>query len=277
MLRQSYHILSDLHLEQRQKINTLQQFVDTYKQIGRKGYNINDQLNKQRILILAGDIGYPTDKNYWTFLEDCSNRYKHVICVAGNHEYYNEYNNMDQIDDLIRTKSQELFDLNGNFHYLNNSTITIDGVKYIGSTLWSNLDSTRKKDITHGLNDFYSIQMNFCKRFTFDDYQKRHQRDLLWLQNELNQTVSTNTTNFVVITHHLPSEQLIHTKYKSHPINSAFFTNLDHVIKGKLWIAGHTHTPMTKIIGSTKVIVNPFGYASECLYGGIEECTIEFD
>jgi len=275
--KQTYHIISDLHLEFRQKITSLSQFANTYKQLGRNGYNVKDPENKNKNLILAGDIGYPSLPNYWLFLRDCANIYKNVICVPGNHEYYDGENyNIDQTNEIISTKSQEIFNDTKNFYYLNNNTIIIDGVKYIGSTLWSNLDSKNKKYITTGLNDFNYIKMKLCKNFTFDNYVQFHQRDLNWLTNEINNTI-LETDNFVVITHHLPSFQLVHSKYINSPINSAFSSNLDHIIKGKLFIAGHTHTAITKIINNVLVVVNPFGYANECLYSGMNETTIEFD
>lgn len=280
MFRQAYHILSDLHLEHRPKITSLVQFANTYKQLGRKGYNPNDSSNKNKIFIIAGDIGWATNENYWTFLHDCALRYKHVICVPGNHEYYDENYNVDQTNELIAKKSQEIFDETGNFHYLNNSTVTLDGIKYIGTTLWSKLDSTHRKDIVYSLNDFNFIKMKLCKNFTFDKYNEFHQRDLNWLETELNKTKLDGISNFVVITHHLPSNQLIHPKYKMPPynfINSAFSTNLDHIISGKLWISGHTHSPIEKIINGTQIIVNPFGNANECLYAEIKETTVDFD
>jgi predicted MPP superfamily phosphohydrolase len=280
MFRQAYHILSDLHLEHRPKITSLVQFANTYKQLGRKGYNVNDQENKNRILILAGDIGWATEKNYWLFLKDCANRYKHVICIPGNHEYYDENYNVDQTNELIAQKSKEINDETGNFHYLINNTVTLDGVKYIGTTLWSQLDSSHKRDIVSGLNDFNYIKMKFCKNLTFEQYNEFHRRDLDWLLGEIHKTILETNPNFVVITHHLPSDQLVHPKYKNPPyntINSAFSTNLDHIIQGKLWIAGHTHIPMIKVINGTPIVVNPFGYANECLYAGMNETIIEFE
>ena len=35
----------------------------------KKNYDIESKHNSK--LLLAGDIGYPTDSNYWKFLESC--------------------------------------------------------------------------------------------------------------------------------------------------------------------------------------------------------------
>lgn len=280
MFKQVYHILSDLHLEMRPKITSFVKFIDTYKQFTRNGYDINDIENKNKILILAGDIGYPTQDNYWLFLNDCARIYKHVICIPGNHEYYVENYNINQINEIITKKTNEIYQIKNNFHYLNNNTVTIDNVKYIGSTLWSQLDKNYKSKIISGLNDFNYITTESDKLLTFEKYNQFHKRDLEWLQNEISKTKSDNNSNFIVITHHLPSNQLIHPKYKMLPysnINSAFATNLDSIIQGKLWIGGHTHSPIITTINQTQIVVNPFGYANECLYAKINETIIEFD
>lgn len=274
MFKQTYHILSDIHLEHNSQITSLKSLINVHKQLKRNGYSPSDPQNASKILIMAGDIGYPTDEHYWLFLRDCANIYKHVICIPGNHEYYNQYFNIDQINSIIQQKSLEIFNDNHNFHYLNNSCVTLNGIKYIGTTLWSQLNPIFKRDIVLQLNDFNYIKLKHLKKLTFDEYNNLHQRDLAWLTNEIE---TTENSNFVVITHHLPSSKLNHPKYKNSTINSAFSTNLDHLIKSKLWIAGHTHTHITKLINNTNIVVNPLGYINECKYCQIYEITIDFD
>jgi predicted phosphodiesterase len=71
-------IASDLHLEFYKYIN-LSDFFDI------------SSINESITLILAGDIGYPYHNNYETFLSECSKLFKHIILIAGNHEYYCGY------------------------------------------------------------------------------------------------------------------------------------------------------------------------------------------
>lgn len=48
--------------------------------------------NKCDVLVLAGDIGNPfkQDNSYRRFLEACTEKAKHTLVVAGNHEYYQD-------------------------------------------------------------------------------------------------------------------------------------------------------------------------------------------
>ena len=40
------------------------------------------------ILCLAGDIGCPESRLYFTFLAYCSPLFKYIFIITGNHEYY---------------------------------------------------------------------------------------------------------------------------------------------------------------------------------------------
>ena len=78
------------------------------------------------ILIHAGDFdiynGWHFDKLcYW--LNEMSKKYKHVIWIAGNHDFYfqGKFNEEIQIQ------------LPYNVHYLMNSSVTIEGIKIWGS------------------------------------------------------------------------------------------------------------------------------------------------
>lgn len=73
-----FQIASDLHLEFYKNIN-INDFFDISK------------IEEPTTLILAGDVGYPTHKNYEIFLSECSKIFKHIILIAGNHEYYSDY------------------------------------------------------------------------------------------------------------------------------------------------------------------------------------------
>lgn len=75
------------------------------------------------ILILAGDVGYPTLPLYWEFMKDVSRRYEHVLLVPGNHEYY--HNNaqiqkkrilsVSEMDELIQGQLAHLGLTNAHF------------------------------------------------------------------------------------------------------------------------------------------------------------------
>ena len=75
----------------------------------------------------------------------------------------------------------------------------------------------------------------------------------------------------IIITHHVPTNLLIHKRFIGHVANSAFQTNvLDQVpLKCvKMWICGHTHEYAdVQVKGQhsnhTTLLVNPVGYPRE--------------
>jgi hypothetical protein len=66
----------------------------------------------------------------------------------------------------------------------------------------------------------------------------------------------------------MPSEKLIHSKYKTWNMkkyNQWFCCNLEHLMnfKVKCWIYGHTHMQSECIINNVPLLCNPIGYPEE--------------
>src|SRR3989338_6804688 len=100
--------LSDLHLE----------FHSKYPLLPK---------SSAEILVLAGDIGYPSHKNWIDFLHYCKTQYKYVLYVAGNHEYYSRKKTYAAINQLIAESCARL-----GIIFLDNKSWIKDGVKFIG-------------------------------------------------------------------------------------------------------------------------------------------------
>jgi Icc-related predicted phosphoesterase len=71
---------------------------------------------------------------------------------------------------------------------------------------------------------------------------------------------------FVVVGHHAPSKQSTHPKYQNDQLmNGGYSSDLSEFILDhpqiKLWTHGHTHDPFDYMIGTTRVVCNPRGYA----------------
>ena len=71
---------------------------------------------------------------------------------------------------------------------------------------------------------------------------------------------------FVVVGHHTPSPFSVHPKYAHDTLmNGGYHTDLTEFILDrpqiKLWTHGHTHEEFDYMIGSTRVVCNPRGYA----------------
>ena len=104
------------------------------------------------VLVLAGDIHLGANALPW--IEQCAKEFKDVIYILGNHEYYGQKmwklpNNITaslagySMDDPkwpdaeTLPKPTKLFEPLTNVHFLDNECIEIDGVNFIGTTLWS--------------------------------------------------------------------------------------------------------------------------------------------
>lgn len=114
------------------------------------------------------------------FLESCCNKYAHVIFVTGNHEYYNDTLTESDINTLIETKEKPI-----NLHFLHKNKITINGVVFIGVTLWTKINRKYEKAIVTSMNNYYNILSNKRKTFTVNDSDALHVDQLNWLKQSI--------------------------------------------------------------------------------------------
>lgn len=209
------------------------------------------------VVVLAGDIGVGSGGIQWA-----ERRYPKVpvFYVPGNHEFYGR--DVRDTDRLFEAAS-------ANIHVLSDSTHEFDGVRFLGSTLWTDfklygegeawLSRRRARTL---IEDFVSIK-NGGRLFTPEDSVELHEASKAWLVSELEKDFNGPT---VVITHHLPASPSIAEKYKNDPLNPAFASRLEDIIdqhQPNLWIHGHTHVPCDYEIFGTRVVCNPRGYPSE--------------
>ena len=252
------------------KINYLS---DLHLEFYKKNFDYNKLFNFKEvgdIICLSGDIGYPEMQNYSDFIDFCSKYFKYVFVISGNHEYYSIYNNNKTIqntNELI----QSICEKYSNVHFLNNKTMYIEefDLHIIGSTLWVEIDDTF--DMSHSpSNDFKTIYYEYDdKKFRLNsDYvDLMYYQNVEFIEEELKKLKDTKS-KVLVITHHMPSYQLIHPKYIGSSINFLYTSNLDHLFKDykiDAWICGHSHSPNKIQINNTKVLLNPIGYPGEIL------------
>lgn len=240
--------LSDLHLE----------FYKSGQELFQK---LAPRLPQADVLVLAGDIGFAQTtssifprvdhrQNLIGLLRSFKTLYPDVVMICGNHEYYNTSNfDREACRNDVASACEE-----ARVHFLEKSTTTIKGVEFIGTTLWSKVDEKTSR----AMNDFHHACFRSRK-----DYLKEYLGSFRWLQARLQQPL---TGPRVVITHHLPSFQLIHPRYADSPINSGFATDIVDQMNFEnlpLWICGHTHMKAVVPYKNGKLVVNPVGYPDE--------------
>ena len=220
------------------------------------------------ILILAGDIlcvkhlksnGHSNDI-YRKFLDDCSKNFEHVLYVAGNHEFYSySY-------EKAQAKLRE--NLPDNIHFLQNDTLEIGGIHFIGFTFWTNYfneNPIEMWDAKSYMNDYKCIRIgaNFRKLQPYNILEEHH-KHLQYLKQKLEEL---KNERIFVITHHSPTLQSITEKYRKFPCNGSFCSDYDDLIirnpAVKNWAFGHLHTAFDFPIGSCRMTCNPRGYRGE--------------
>lgn len=250
---------------------------------------ITSKLNYPRIqstapyLALCGDIGYPLQNNYKEFLTYCSNLYKHIFLIAGNHEYYQlKYPplNMIEIEGVIKSNVYNL----PNIHYLQNRAVILDTENntvrefdkgryqrkdnnYIimGTTLWSHIPFEKENIVTKYVNDYKNIY-NLDINVNPSDINNLHKKACNWLKDNLFGLTKDDKT--IILTHHLPTHKLVSSKYKDNELNCCYATEVNIYNPSiKAWIAGHNHSSIKLQDGNTVYAINCMGYIKENVEG----------
>ena len=207
------------------------------------------------ILVLAGDIGYLGDDTYTThpFWDWASKNYQQVLVALGNHEFYKHY-------DLTTLSDGQVGEIRPNVHYYYNKVVRIEDIDFIISTLWSHIPQSEAAWTEHSVSDFYRIRYGE-HALSVADFNCEHQRCLSFLKQSVSES---DAPHKVVVTHHVPSSQLVAPEFLFSTINSAFMVNLSYYIESSAidyWIYGHSHCNIDKTIGSTRCVSNQFGYS----------------
>lgn len=204
------------------------------------------------VLIVAGDLTTAHPKHMYSHLPWLGELdFEHVIYICGNHEFYN--GNIDDVHKDIKDFINS--SLSKNVHFLENSSIEINGLTFHGCTFWTDLNKINPMDkfyIQYGMSDFLAI-----KGFNVDKWYEYHIKSARYLTENIKK-------GDIVITHHAPSLQSIDkSNFTDRKLDGAFCSDYDHLIIEKdpgAWIHGHTHKTQNYMIGNTKILCNPRGY-----------------
>jgi len=217
-------------------------------------------------LALCGDIGIPDFKNYEKFISWCAYRWNKIFVIAGNHEYYN-FNCPNKTDmESKKAMIQRACQGHKNVHFLDCSSIWLENerIRVIGCTLWSEIDQRVIDDPLKARNDYRQILLQGTKPAFAFELRDLHYKERSWLQQEIHKADMTGEP-CLILTHYLPSHDLIASKYRKNHDNSFFASHCDELIRPpvKAWICGHSHTGMAMKIHGIPCVLNPHGYPDE--------------
>ncbi len=240
------------------------------------------------VLVLAGDIGsYQSGSQ----LEDddfglarFSPLPQHagwpvpVLFVPGNHEY-------DAQDfDAARARLQRTCERLG-IAWLDRATLALGGVRFVGTTLWSDFDALADNEHAHDATrrlrlrekafraaNFYLKKTGGTRAgepFLAEAMREEALACQAWLRNALAAPWAEGPT--VAVTHFAPSLLSADPRYGLVPGTAGFCNALDDLLPhANLWLHGHLHAPSDYTVQGTRddgtpwrcrVVANPLGYA----------------
>ncbi len=206
---------------------------------------------KAEYLAICGDLGLPNHPNFELLLAQVSQNFSQVFFVSGNHEYglspLYKKSNIITYNPIIKKVCSQF----SNIHFLNKETYMLSSKDLIlGTTLWSR------------------PELNFpSKSETYLNHLNEHQSHVNWLQGMIK---FYQNRNLYILTHNLPSFQLIEPKYAKLGLKNTswFATNLEHLMLPNVnaWLCGHSHSVVNCQIKDTYCGLNAYGYQT-AIYG----------
>lgn len=264
--------LSDCHLEACHANMKLLIYSDVH--LERQPFTPGPHAQEADLVVLAGDIGQGIEGLHWarrTF------KNQPIVMVLGNHEFFGGQDFVDFVD----VARNEAFALD--IDLLECSAATIDGVRFLGATMWTDFELLSpdpeefrllRKEAQESIKDYSPGHIKSAislkdqgvtyGALTPELTISRHWQTRKWLETELADGTSAKT---VVVTHHCPNINSIPPQFRtggSSKFSPAYASDLSHLGgRCELWIHGHVHESADYDMNGTRVVCNPMGYCSQ--------------
>jgi Icc-related predicted phosphoesterase len=224
------------------------------------------------VAIVAGDVCDDLAKSLRWMASVLRPRMR-VVTVLGNHEFYGY-----DLPSASRESARMAEDLG--IDLLDDRASEIDGVRFVGGTLWT--DFKLFKDIG-GPAEFDERACMYEAKRSFADYDEiwateasdrriartlnprdtvaMHERTAAFLDQKSREAFDGTT---IVVTHHAPYPRSVHQMFLEKATSAAYASDMSALIEAwqpRLWIHGHTHMSFDYMVGETRIVCNPRGYA----------------
>ena len=241
------------------------------------------------LLVLAGDIGAYQQRHQVADddfgLSWFANWPVPVLYLPGNHEYDNQ--DFAQAHQRLRQSCARY-----GFHWLEREVLLMGGVRFIGTTLWSDFDALLERPARSAA----ALERNRLARekafraanhylastgsrydgapFLAPTVRTLALQCQQWLRQALAQPYHEGPT--VVVTHFAPSLRSCDPRYGLTPGTAGFCNALDELLgQADLWLHGHLHCPIDYVDlqhpRRCRVVANPLGYAGKGEQSGFQD------
>ncbi|TFF19860.1 metallophosphoesterase [Jiella endophytica] len=195
-----------------------------------------------------------------------------TIYVPGNHDWYRDGGPLGfTIEDELAAGRDLAARLGVTL--LSDDVAEIGGIRFLGTTLWTDLRSrhhaTRRHafaDANRWMNDYHCIHRNSStrrsRRITPNDTLDWHRASRRFLADAFAEDADPRRT--VVVTHHAPSLRSL--SLPDDTLNHCYASDLEPEIaawRPAVWIHGHIHAARDYAIAGTRILANPLGRAGE--------------
>jgi hypothetical protein len=210
------------------------------------------------VLILAGNIGQGMHGLEWA----ATTYHCPIIYVCGNYSYRDR--DIDALDAELKDRAWGT-----HVHLLQNDSLIVRGVRFIGCTLWSDFDlygdpETAMQLAEDGNLDYYRIRDPQGRPIKPSDTLARHRKAVSYLEGAVTQPFDDGHT--VVITHHAPSSKSVPPRFRGDRLMACYASNLDRLVEraqAMYWVHGGDHDAVDYMLGGTRVLSNPRGFSNQ--------------
>lgn len=236
------------------------------------------------LLVLAGDIGSYQTGSQLADADFGLGQFSPlhgwptpVVFVPGNHEY--DGMDFDAAHARLRATCERLGIL-----WLERETVVLSGVRFIGTTLWSDFDALgltepvapaktgtqanalaqllKARDKAYRAANYYlrkTLTTRAGEPWLADGVREQALVCQEWLRQALAAPFDGST---VVVTHFAPSLLSADPRYGRTPGTAGFCNALDELLPlAQCWLHGHLHAPSDYRSQGCHVVANPLGYA----------------
>ncbi len=239
------------------------------------------------LLVLAGDIGSYQANSRLEGADFGLERFSPnhgwpvpVVFVPGNHEYDNL--DFDETHERLRQTCERL-----GIVWLERETYVLSGVRFIGTTLWSDFDALatpedhaaaspapllKKREKAFRAANFYlqkTTTLRAGQPMLADGWREQALVCQEWLRQALAEPHPGPT---VVVTHFAPTLLSADPRYGRTPGTAGFCNALDELLAlADVWVHGHLHCQQDYRVGRCRVVANTLGYAAKREQEGFRE------